>query len=210
MVYLRFFTGMATMVISAAAICEAALNENVKGMLYVTGVLVNMALGNLTSPAVQNRVPGFQKDTANRVDNTPAYDPACNIFDTAANGWGTLYSSPGPHALFYMFTLTYICTGMFISNNIHWFVFGLIVAFMVLSAFLRLNAPMLCVNPIDLILGYVGGFFCGLAWFVLIYSVENSYSPAADLTYFNNNKSDREFCKLEKNKAFRCTKKPST
>ena len=37
-----------------------------------------------------------------------------------------------------------------------------------------------------------------LAWFVLIYSVENSYSPAADLTYFNNNKSDREFCKLEK------------
>ena len=208
MVYLRFFTFMAPMFIAAAAIFESALNENVKGILYVTGVLFTMALGNLTSSAFPNRVPGFQKGTDRR-DKSPLYDPACNIFDTGAGGWGTLYSSPGPHALFYMFTLAYICTGMFLSNNIHWAVFGLLVAFMVMSAALRLNAPMLCIKPIDLILGYVGGFFCGLAWFVLIYSVENSYSPAADLTYFNNNKSDREFCKLEKNKAFRCTKKPS-
>ena len=51
LVYLRFFTFMAPMFISAAAIFESALNENVKGILYVTGVLFTMALGNLTSSA---------------------------------------------------------------------------------------------------------------------------------------------------------------
>ena len=209
LVYLRFFTFMAPMFISAAAIFESALNENIKGILYVTGIIGTMMLGNLVSGVFNNRVPGFEKGT-NRRDGSPLYDPACNIFSTADGGWGTLYSSPGPHALFYMFTIAYICTGMTLSGNINWAVFSLLAFFMVLSAVLRLRAPMLCVKPIDIILGWLGGALLGILYFVLIYSIENSYSPAADLTYFNNNKSDREFCKLEKNKAFRCTKKPST
>ena len=186
----------------------SALNENVKGILYVTGILFTMALGNLTSSAFPNRVPGFRKGTSDRIANTPTYDPACNIFDTADGGWGTLYSSPGPHALFYGFTFTYICAGMFLNNNIHWAIFGILIAATVMSAALRLSAPMLCVKPIDLILGYIGGILCGLAWFVLIYSVENSSSPPSDLTYFNNNKSDREFCKLEKTKLSVVRKNP--
>ena len=208
-VYIRFFTFLAPMFISLAAILESALNQNVKGILYVTGLLCTMLLGNLVSSAFPNRVPGIEKGTTIRERGVALYDPACNIFDIGNNGWGTLYSSPGPHALFYAFTLAYVCVGMFINKNINWGVFGLLIFFMLLSAFLRLSPPMSCVKPIDIMLGYIGGLGCGLAWFMAIYMAENSSSPPLDLTYFSQKSSDRETCTMEKNKAFRCTKKPS-
>jgi hypothetical protein len=208
-VYIRFFTFLAPMFITLAAILESALNQNVKGILYVTGVLFTMLLGNLLSSAFPNRVPGIIKGTTNRNKDEPLYDPACNIFEVSSGGWGTLYSSPGPHALFYSFTLAYICVGMFVNHNINWAIFALIIAFMFLSAFLRMSPPMSCVKPIDIMLGYIFGLLCGLAWFAAIYITENSYSPVLDLTYFNQASSDRETCKMEKNKAFRCTKKPT-
>jgi len=208
-VYIRFFTFLAPMFIPLAAVLESALNQNIKGILYVTGLLFTMMLGNLVSSAFPNRVPGIIKGTSERNKGQLMYDPACNIFETGTDGWGTLYSSPGPHALFYAFTLAYVCVGMFISHNINWAIFGLLIGFMLLSAFLRISPPMSCVKPIDIMLGYIGGLLCGLGWFVAIYMTENSYSPALDLTYFNQYSSDRETCKLEKNKAFRCTKKPT-
>ena len=205
-VYIRFFTFLAPMFISAAAIFDSTLNQNIKGIIYVTGALFTMLLGNLLSTSFPNRVPGFLKGTTQRDQSRNLYDPACNIFDMGVNGWGTLYSSPAPHALFFAYSLVYICAGMFIHKNINWFVFSLIIILMVLSAFLRLNPPMSCANPIDIMLGYIGGTITGLGWYVAMYAIEQSYTPTLDLTYFNNMKSDKEMCKLEKNKAFRCTK----
>ncbi len=193
MVYIRFFTFMVPMFITIAAILESALKQNVKGILYITGALFTMLLGNLTSSSFPNRVD-------------PTYDPACNMFDTGAGGWGTLYSSPGPHALFYAYTIVYMTLGMFINKNINWPIFTILIAFTILSAALRITAPMKCIKPIDLMIGYLGGILCGLAWYVAIYAAENSASPTLDLTYFGQASSDRETCSMEKNKAFRCTK----
>jgi len=204
-VYIRFFTFLAPMFMSTAAILDSALNKHLKGMLYVTGVLFTLMIGNLFSSAFPNRVPGIIKGTTKRDPSTPLYDPACNIFDIGSNGWGTMYSSPAPHAMFFAFTLVYVCAGMFINKTYNWLIFGIIVSLTLISAFLRLNPPMSCVNPIDILLGYVFGGFLGLGWFAAMYAFENSYKPSLDLTYFNLIQSDKEMCKLEK-KSFKCSK----
>jgi hypothetical protein len=205
-VYIRFFTFLSPMFISAAAVLDSALNKNIKGIIYVFGALLTMLLGNLLSSSFPNRVPGILKGTTKRDPQKLLYDPACNIFDITSTGWGTLYSSPAPHALFFAYTLVYLTSGMFINSQINWGIFGMLITITVISAYLRLTPPMSCVNPIDIMLGYVGGILCGLIWYIAIYAVENSYAPPLDLTYFNTYASDKQVCKWEKNKAFKCSK----
>ena len=83
--------------------------------------------------------------------------------------------------------------------------FGFLIAMAIASAYLRTSAPLLCASNIDLFLGYIGGIICGLLWYVCIYSLENSYSPPLDLTYFNNASSSSQKCTMN-NKKFVCSK----
>ena len=70
---------------------------------------------------------------------------------------------------------------------------------MVLSAWMRVSAPMNCIYPVDVIAGWGTGFILGTIWFTII----NQWHGH---TYFSNTKSDKQECKLDK-KAFRCKSK---
>ena len=206
---IRFYVLIAPMIIMGGSLWGAFLNPSWKGPLYVLGALLTTLLGRAFSSSFPNRVPGFKNGAVlgDKIlkDGTRMFDPACNIIEKDSNGWGTFYSSPEPHALFFAFSIIYLTAGMFINSQHNWLLFGFLIAMAIASAYLRTSAPLLCASNIDLFLGYIGGIICGLLWYVCIYSLENSSSPPLDLTYFNNASSSSQKCTMN-NKKFVCSK----
>ena len=122
--FTKFFTLMSPLLISSFTLLQSAFNSNIKGVIFLLGAAIIMFLGNLISSTLPSRVPN-------------GYDAACNIIDTDAMGWGTYYSSPGPHQLFLWYAATYICTGMFVNGLVNWSLFGLFVTLIIASGVLR-------------------------------------------------------------------------
>ena len=192
--YLRFFTIMSPMLIASYAIMQSAFNGTVKGVIFVAGAAIIMFLGKLISSSFPNRVPRN-------------FSAACNIFETAAMGWGTTYSSPGPHQLFLWYTAWYICLPMFVNSTVNWSLFGLFIMLILGSAILRVW-QLSCVRLIDVMLGALFGSCWGVLWWFMMSRAERGYDPPLELTYFNRD-SDNQQCTIGP-KAFRCKKLPVT
>ncbi len=194
MPYFRFFTLMSPMLIASYALLQSAFNSDIKGVVFAMGAALLMFFGKMAAPIFPNRVP-------------QDFDDACNIFETGDKGWGSTYSSPGPHQLFLWFAATYICIGMFVNSNVSWSLFGLFIVIIIGSGVIRFW-QLKCVKILDLVLGAVFGSLWGMICYFLISHIEKRYDPPLDLTYFNAN-SDNEQCKLGP-RAFRCKKMKKT
>jgi len=188
--FIRFFTIMSPLLISSFALLQSAFNQDIKGVIFLLGAAIIMFLGKWTASLFPNRVPA-------------GFDDACNIFETGDQGWGTTYSSPGPHQLFLWYAATYICTGMFVNGPTNWTLFGVFITLIIASGTIR-YWQLKCVNVIDIVLGTVGGATWGLLWYFIISSTENSYDPQLDLTYFNSYTNNPK-CTIG-SRAFRCKK----
>ena len=205
---IKFYVLMAPMFILAGFLWQTFFNPNLKAPLYILGSLITTYLGRICSSSFPNRVPGFKKGAKLSddilKDGSRMFDPACNIIENGKDGWGTFYSSPESHALFFSFTFVYLTIGMFLNKQFNWYLIGFLIAVTLTSGFYRTSSPLLCARPVDLFFGYTGGIICGLLWYVLIYSLENSSEKPMDLTYFNS-ESNGQKCTV-KNKKFVCSK----
>ena len=206
---IRFYVLMAPMIILGGALWQTFIEPSWKAPLYILGSLLTTILGRAFSSSFPNRVPGFLKGAVLGggpiKDGNRMFDPACNIIEKETGGWGTFYSSPEPHALFFAFSFIYLTIGMFLNKQYNWLLIGFLISVTLASGYLRTTAPLLCANYIDLFLGYSGGMICGLLWYVCIYALENSSEKPLDLTYFNSTSSNSQKCKVE-NKKFVCSK----
>ena len=61
---------------------------------------------------------------------------------------------------------------------------------------------MNCISMVDVASGWATGLLLGGVWFFIVNQIATS-SNIKDVTYFSDNSSDKQQCKLEK-KAFRC------
>ena len=210
--YIRFFTFLAPVIIPSFAILGSLYNQDIKGFLYVLGVVIAMGSGKWMSTLIPSYVPHAPGGVVNGKyiagKFKPYNDQACNLFGDGiagdGNGWGTVRSSPGPHALFLAFTLTYMALPMFMNNNINYLVLGGLMLLLILSAMLRVMPPMFCIGWSDVVMGWGTGFILGSCWLFFLRWVNTTYSTNS-LTYFSKLKSDKQMCVLEKS-AFRCKK----
>ena len=206
---IRFYVLMAPMIILGGAVWQTFLYPSWKAPLYILGSLLTTLLGRAFSSSFPNRVPGFLKGAVlgkGRIKSgSKMFDPACNILEKETGGWGTFFSSPEPHALFFAFSFIYLTMGMFLNNQYNWLLIGFLILITLASGYLRTSSPLLCANYIDLFLGYSIGMVCGLLFYIIVYSIENMPDTPLDLTYFNSTSSDSQKCKME-NKKFVCSK----
>ena len=121
--YIRFLTFLSPVIIPSFALLGSLYNQDIKGFLYVLGIAIAMGCGRWMSGFIPNYVPNDGKgvDASGKYirGNFTGYnDPACNLLghgippDSGMEAWGTVRSSPGPHALFLAFTLTYMALPM--------------------------------------------------------------------------------------------------
>ena len=202
---------LAPTIIMGSSLWETFINPSWKGPIFILGALLTTILGNIISKSFPNRVPGFRHGVAlpnnqnvNIKDGTSMFDPGCNLIMNNSGGWGTFFSTPESHALFFAYAFVYLTAGMFLNAKINWLMMGIMIVLTISSGYIRTTSPLLCGRPIDLFFGYIGGIICGGLWYFTMYALENSSTPPLDLTYFNSN-SDAQKCSLT-NKKFVCTK----
>jgi len=202
MTYIRFFVFLTPIMIPTMAIFNSAFYGNPNGLLYVFGLSVAKTFGALLANGAKSLVPHSGTSNIEANDFSPLADPACNLIQATSfsDGWGTIYSMPGPHALLLSFTTTYLLFPMFINDNVNYFLIGGLTFLMTLSAWMRTTAPMNCISPTDVIAGWGTGFVLGTLWYFAVAAMNPHF------TYFSNMKSDKQECKLDK-KAFRCKSK---
>lgn len=195
MAYIKFIALLSPLIIiPCTLIFGSLLNSDVKGLFYILGLVITMTFGGLLSVAVQKKAPGKMIDG----QYIPAFSPACNIIGSSYSGWGTLYSMPCPDAMALAYTMAYLLFPMFTNNNIDFFVIIGILTIILLNTYFRVCSPMFCVDGVDILAGLSTGFILGAAWFLIIQSLNGS-------TYFEDEKGDKQKCKLDK-KSFRCKK----
>jgi hypothetical protein len=79
MAYLKYFTLNSPMIIGAFIILSSAFNQDIKGVLFMTGAAIMMFIGQFFSSSLGRKVPK-NADLA-----------ACNMF--TSSGWGFEYSA---------------------------------------------------------------------------------------------------------------------
>lgn len=196
MSYIRFFTLLSPIIIPTMAIFGSLFEANFKGFVYVLGLTIAMTFGSFVAPVIGKQVP---RDQNGKI----GINAACNIVGSSIGGWGTLYSTPGPHAMILAFTATYLMFPMFLNNTVNLFLIGGLILIMCMSAAIRISAPMTCITIGDAVAGWATGFILGAFWYFTVISLSGTQN---NLTYFEKQKSDRQQCKLDK-KSFRCRRK---
>ena len=193
--YIKFIALLSPLIIiPCTLIFGSLLNQDLKGLFYILGLVITMTFGGLLSAAVKKRGPGITKDGV----FIPAFSPACNIVGENVIKWGTEYTMPCPDALALAYTMAYLLIPMFLNNNINFFVIGAMLLMTTLNTYFRMSPPMCCVAGVDVVAGLGTGIMLGAMWFLLIQYLNGS-------TYFENEKGDNQKCKLDK-KSFRCKK----
>jgi hypothetical protein len=208
--YMRFVVLLSPVILPVMAIFGSLYEGNLKGFLYVLGLTISMAFGGMISGYANRLVPhtGVEGGTGTKGSPdgpfSPLIDPACNLIGVNdRNGWGTMYSMPGPHALLISFTLTYVMFPMFIYGNVNLGLLAGLIFLGIYSAILRTNV-MNCVGMVDIMAGWGTGIILGSLWYFLMQA--QSGGALGDTIYFSSTKSDKQECKLDK-KAFRCKNK---
>ena len=207
---IRFSVLLGPTIIMGGTLWDTFVNPSWKGPIFILGALLTTILGKILSSSLSRKVPGFRQDTTlgrgGPIREGQMFDPACNLIMRDAGGWGTFYSSPESHALFFAYAIIYLISGMFLTGQHNWLLFGVLLAITMMSGYIRTSSPLLCARGPDLFFGYIIGMICGGFWYFCIYALENMANPPLDLTYFNKSKgSDAERCNLA-NKKFVCKK----
>lgn len=200
MAYIRFFTLLSPIIIPTMAIFGSLFDANFKGFVYVLGLTIATTFGSFIAPVIGKKTPG---GTGSGATFKPGINAACNLLGNSIGGWGVTFSMPGPHALILAFTATYLMFPMFLNSNVNLVLIGSLIFILVMSAAVRISAPLGCVAFGDVVAGWATGFILGGIWYFTVVGLAGTDSG---LTYFENEKSDRQQCVIDK-KSFRCRRK---
>jgi len=156
-------------------------NQNVKGFIYLGGVLLGSFIWKL-----------FNGFFTNHLDSHISKSPICSL--TPFISGYVSYNS-----YFICFTMIYVFLPIFITNQTNW---GLVIFF--LSLFVS-DAYYSVISGCykdgwGPALGAIIGILCGIMWFELFYQSELS-----ELLYFNDLNSNKESCSRPQKQNFKCS-----
>ena len=189
MAYLKYFTLNSPMIIGAFIVLSSAFNQDIKGVLFMTGAAIMMFIGQFFSSSLGRKVP----KTADLA--------ACNMF--TSSGWGFEYSAPGPNALFLSFVATYLIFGMAAHSNFNWVLLGALLIMVAVNDFFRVKL-LNCGEPIDILFGWAFGIIGAVIWYGMMAAAESASQGTMSLTYFGDESGVNQF-KIT-NKKFKCKK----
>ena len=209
---LQFYTFISPIFISLFLLLKSTMEYNMKGIVYIIGLLINYVIGMLIktvfygmdrSKIAAGRQPQWQRTPVKMgwpmhpgqtASGMPDY---CNVFEGPwFNSALGATSMPSLNAMFHAFTLAYLIMGVSTNPYPAGVPFVIIVGITALcNMFYR--TMLYCDKFIDIIVGVVLGACFGVGWWFAI----DAYNP----TYtFYGKESNTKQCKLSKTK-FRCT-----
>lgn len=202
---MKFATYFSPIFIPSFLIVTSAIDWNLKGIMYVIGLMIAYSIGILMKFFFKKQFgEKYDRATIGPGGGIPpgwtnnAMPDFCSVFegpfDHAAIGPTTMPSSV---AIFHSFTILYII--MAVATNPHVPIGGIIfVLGLSINAIthLLLRKSMLCDKSQGIMLGVVIGAMLGVGWWAAIKSIDSSW------LFFGDEKQKK--CKLGKTK-FKCT-----
>ena len=175
-IFAPFFLGTFLVLVSV-------FNQNIKGMIYLGGVLIASMLNYIISGVIGSEP----------LENE---GPICNLMEVPFIP--NRYNVPNYNSMFIGFTLMYLLLPMLTNNQINFWLIGTIVSIFAIDAYVKLQ--YFCTVPRGITIGGIVGITLGAAWYFL-FKITNMTS----LLFFNDLTSNNVICKRPQNQTFKCS-----
>jgi len=180
---INFISLLSPTIISLFIITASVLNHNLKGILYLCGLLCTLMIAIAAKSGFKGLIP---EDA----------HVACNLF---SDGFpNSQFSNPSLDTVSLVFTTTYLCLPMLLNKTVNWTILISLLLLTALNAAFRFKLH--CNKPIDVIIAVIIGTICGFGYWSLIKSRSGS-----KYLYFMNTRSNNVVCKKPTDQQFKCT-----
>ena len=179
---IEYFSLIAPTILALFILFAGFLNKNIKGLIYLCGLLISLIFGILLKPFFGGSVP----------QNAHA---ACNIFSD--NFPNSQYSNPALDTIALAFSAAYLIIPMITNKTINWSVIVTFILVTFMNGTFRLR--MSCNQPIEIFLGFLVGALLGGGFYSLI----KEYG-GEDYLFFSNTSSNNVVCDKPSSTKFKC------
>lgn len=170
------------------AVSTTLINQNVKGLIFLAGSIIATIINLSISYAIKNPI-------VTDVAGKGIQNAICRLSMPFNSNF---YNIPSFNSMFISFTLTYLIACMTQKNMMNYYLIAGIVVMFIIDGFVQVNA--MCTQLIGILLGLLVGIILGYGWFAAFNFTGNN-----KLLYFSDTPTTGEKCKVEGNKAFKCS-----
>lgn len=132
-------------------VAASVFNQNIKGVIYVAGILVALFLNVMLMNMIKSPV------SANR-------STTCELFELPFGM--TSYDIPYSNSVILAFTLAYLLLPMIEQSNVNYILFGFFMLIFLIDGYTKVVD--MCTKPLGVFLGGLIGLLFGTAWYYLM------------------------------------------
>ena len=134
----------------------SAFNSDIKGVVYLGGVLIASLINFVIMNTLNIRMPG-------------GVPPNCNLVEFPFNL--NSYISPAYNSMYITFTLIYLLMPMVYMSKVNYPVIIGILTILLIDAVTKVLKG--CTNFMGILLGCMVGLVLGILWFIVFYASDN-------------------------------------
>ena len=179
---IQLASALAPILLGFFLVMLSILNQNVKGIVYLAGVLLASVINMFIMNTMQSPM---DKDAS----------LSCNIVDLP---YLMEFNSPNPSSVFIAFTFAYLFLPMKFNNQMNFPIICSLAALFAMDGVTKVANS--CTSIAGAVLGALVGFLLGSAWYTVFHSV-----GADDLLYFDEMESNAVVCKRPSKQTFKCS-----
>jgi hypothetical protein len=155
------------------------INNNVKGIIYMCGVVILFGLVYISQNSLKSVVPFKASET-------------CTLFFFPK----PLYGIPSFNSSLFAFTICYLLAPMLSSGVINMALMLVLISLYVIDVIIRLKDE--CTTPLGVLLGSMIGVVWGMVWFAIF------VSSSPELLYYDDMISSKQACSRPTKQSFKC------
>jgi hypothetical protein len=179
----QLFSLISPILLGFFLIMSSLFNQNLKGMVYLAGVLI----ATIVNIFFMNLI-GNKRDMMNE-----SY--ICNIIDLP---FLNEFNSPAPTSLFIAFTFAYLVLPMKYNDQMNYVILASLLGLFALDAITKVDKR--CTTSGGTILGGLIGLLLGTIWYTIFH--QSGYDS---LLYFDELSSNKVACSRPSKQTFKCS-----
>tara|TARA_Y100000389_G_scaffold19504_1_gene16899 strand:- start:1653 stop:2261 length:609 start_codon:yes stop_codon:yes gene_type:complete len=179
---INLFSALSPLLVSFLLVMISLFNQNVKGLIYLAGVLFT---------SIINLIVGFTLDKRK--------DPNASIMcDFIGIPYLTNFNVPSSSTMFHAFTIAYLIFPMYDTKNANVLLITVLSLFLIMDCVSKIKNR--CTNRMGISLGVLLGALMGYVWYMIFKATGNE-----SLLYYNEMNSNNVQCSRPSKQTFKCT-----
>lgn len=179
----QLFSAISPLLLGFFLVMSSLFNLNLKGLVYLAGVLLASAINILLMQVIKN-------------PKSPGRNFACNMIEYP--DVMTSYDSPSISSVFIAFTTAYLVLPMNYNEQMNYPVLACLLFLLGMDGYNKVRLS--CTPTSGVIFGSLFGFLLGSIWYLIFH--KGGYDS---LLYFDELKSNKVMCSKPSKQTFKCS-----